>query len=406
MTKHRSNSLLKKTHIGEPCATAGLSSSASISPEFTAGQASSGTRLFQQATNMLVPRNHLAVVVRAHCAMLAIAMLLCVAPPIFASETFSEAIANTQPKVVKIYGAGGYRGLEPYQSGMLVSSEGHVLTVWSYVLDTDYITVTLNDGRRFEAKLVGADPRLEMAVLKIDAEDLPHFKLSAAVEATAGARVLAFSNLYGVATGNEPASVQHGSIAVVTNLEARHGAFETPYHGPVHVLDAMTNNPGAAGGVLTNRRGELLGMLGKELRNSLNNTWLNYAIPMSALAPTAKQIILGQYEGSVSDAPRDQRSDYPLTLDLLGIVLVPNVLERTPPFIDRVRRMSPANAAGVRPDDLLIFVNGRLVQSCNALLDELTYIDRADEVQISVMRDGQFLEFSMRAVANDVEGGR
>ncbi|MEQ9379959.1 MAG: S1C family serine protease, partial [Pirellulales bacterium] len=319
--------------------------------------------------------------------------------------TFSDAIADTQPKIVKIYGAGGFRGLEPYQSGMLVSSEGHVLTVWSYVLDTDYITVTLNDGRRFEAELVAADPRLELAVLKIDAEDLPHFSLNESVEAPAGTRVLAFSNLYGVATGDEAASVQHGSIAVVTNLEARHGAFETPYNGPVHVLDAMTNNPGAAGGVLTNRRGELLGMLGKELRNSLNNTWLNYSIPIGELAPTVNQMILGEYEGSLTENAGEQQSDYPLSLDLLGVVLVPNVLERTPPFIDQVRSDTPAYAAGLRPDDLLIFVNGRLVQSCNALLDELTYIDRADPVEISVMRNNEFLEFTLQA-APDQEGGR
>ena len=54
------------------------------------------------------------------------------------------------------------------------------------MLDTDYITVTLDDGRKFEAKLVGADPRLEVAVLKIDAADLPHFDLAAAVPADAG----------------------------------------------------------------------------------------------------------------------------------------------------------------------------------------------------------------------------
>ncbi|HVW37927.1 MAG TPA: serine protease, partial [Pirellulales bacterium] len=77
-----------------------------------------------------------------------------------ASPSFAAVIRGVQPKIVKIYGAGGFRGLEPYQSGFLVSPAGHVLTAWSYVLDTDYITVTLDDGRKFEAKLLGADPRL------------------------------------------------------------------------------------------------------------------------------------------------------------------------------------------------------------------------------------------------------
>src|SRR5690606_6086461 len=126
------------------------------------------------------------------------------------------------------------------------SAEGHILTVFSYVLDTDVITCTLNDGRKYEAQLVGADPRLEIAVLKIEAEGLPHFNLADVQPAGAGTRVLAFSNLFNVATGDEPASVLHGNISVVTPLHARTGAYQTPYRGQVYVVDAITNNPGAA----------------------------------------------------------------------------------------------------------------------------------------------------------------
>ena len=106
-----------------------------------------------------------------------------------ASESASETagtLDQVQPKMVKIYGAGGFRGLEAYQSGMLISPEGHILTAYSHVLDTDYITVYLADGRKFEAKLLGADPRLEVAVLKIDAADLPYFDLDRAAKAEDG----------------------------------------------------------------------------------------------------------------------------------------------------------------------------------------------------------------------------
>ena len=106
----------------------------------------------------------------------------------------------------------------------------------------------MDDGRKFQGQLIGADPRREIAVLKIEADDLPHFRLSDAVELDVGDRVLAFSNLFGVATGDEDASVLHGCVSAKTRLEARRGAFETPYDGPVYVVDAMTNNPGSAGG--------------------------------------------------------------------------------------------------------------------------------------------------------------
>src|SRR5262249_48335498 len=101
-------------------------------------------------------------------------------------DGLSDVIADVQPKIVKIYGAGGLAGLEPYQSGSLISRDGYVLTAWSHVLDTDYITVTLDDGRKYEAKLLGADPRLEVAVLKIDATGLPAFDLAAAAPVAAG----------------------------------------------------------------------------------------------------------------------------------------------------------------------------------------------------------------------------
>src|SRR5262245_14243702 len=94
-----------------------------------------------------------------------------------AAQSLPDVIDDVQPKVVKIYGAGGFRGLEHYQSGILISAQGHVLTSWSYVLDTDFVAVVLADGKQFQGQLVGADPALEAAVLKIEATDLPHFAL-------------------------------------------------------------------------------------------------------------------------------------------------------------------------------------------------------------------------------------
>ena len=119
--------------------------------------------------------------------VLACALCLLASTPSARAVALSDTIAQVQPKVVKIYGAGGFQGLEAYQSGMLISAEGHVLTVWSYVLDTDEVLVTLDDGRRFKAEVLGADPRLDLAVLKIDAVELPHFELAAAAAADPGA---------------------------------------------------------------------------------------------------------------------------------------------------------------------------------------------------------------------------
>jgi serine protease Do len=269
-----------------------------------------------------------------------------------------------------------------------------VLTVLSYVLDSDKITVTLSDGRRYDARLLGADPRLEVAVLKIEAADLPCFDLAKAVVLPSGTPVLALSNLFGVATGNEPASVQHGTVAAVTRLEARRGTFETPYHGPIDVLDVTTNNPGAAGGALVTRRGELAAMLGKELRNALNNTWLNYAVPIEQLRPSVEAIRAGKFVVTPESIPK--KPSRPATLAALGITLVPNVLERTPAFIDQIRPGSPAARAGLRPDDLILLAGDRLIQSCKSLEKELESVDADDALQLTVLRGQDLVEVTLQ----------
>ena len=107
---------------------------------------------------------------------------------------------EAQKKVVKIYGAGGLKELEAYQSGFLVSPEGHIATAWSYVLDVEPI-VLLDDGRRYEAEIIHFDPAIEIAVLKIDASDVPFFTVPKEREVNFGDSVLAISNLFNVATG-------------------------------------------------------------------------------------------------------------------------------------------------------------------------------------------------------------
>ena len=297
--------------------------------------------------------------------------------------------------MVKVYGAGGIRGLEGYQSGFLISDQGHILTVWSYVLDTDYITVTLDDGRKFEGKIVGADRRLEVAVLKIDTEGLEHFKLGDSVGVNPGARILAFSNLFKIATGDEPNSVLHGIVAATTPLNARRGAFKTTYKGTVYILDAITNNPGAAGGALTTRKGELAGLLGKELRNSQNGTWLNYAMPINELIPAIEDIIAGKTRPRSFDDDVI-RPDVPHTLKTLGVRMVPDVLSKTPPFVDSVTDRSEAEKKGLRPDDLILYINDRRVDSCATLRSELELIDQIDDVTLVIQRGDDLVEIILQ----------
>jgi len=160
------------------------------------------------------------------------------------------------------------------------------------------------------------------------------------------------------------------------------------------VLDAVTNNPGAAGGALTDRRGKLVGILGKELRSSVDNTWLNYALPAKDLATSVDDILAGRMSSRRDETAKRPSEHY--TPEILGLAMVPDILAKTPPFIDRVAAGSAAAEAGLQPDDLVLFVSGRIVPSCKALVDELSFIDRLDEVRLTVQRGQDLVEVSLR----------
>ncbi len=301
----------------------------------------------------------------------------------------NQVAVGCELKTVKLFGAGGISGLDAFQSGFFISADGHILTVWSTVLDVDEVIAVASDGSRFEAKVIGIDPNLEIAVLATGQPASNFFDLQQAVEANIGERVLAFSNLYKIATGSEMASIQQGVVMAKTELKARRGSFESVYQGPVYIIDAMTNNPGAAGGTLTNLKGQLLGMLGKELRDSQANIWLNYAIPISALRDSVERIITGK---AILRTESRQVADRPASLAEMGIVLVPDVLPKTPSFVDMVKPDSVAGKSGLARDDLILFVNSMRVTSQQALRQELQYIDRLDEIILLVQRGNELKE--------------
>ncbi len=291
-------------------------------------------------------------------------------------------------RVVKLYGAGGVRGLEAYQTGVLVSPTGHIVTALSTVLDSEAIDCVLDDGRRYAARLLGADLRRELAVLAIDGENLPSFPLSpTAPRAAPGTRILALSNLFGVAVGDERVSLQHGVIAACVPLRARRGPHEAAYRGDAYILDCTTNNPGSPGGCLIDWQGNFLGMLGKELRAEPSGTWLSYALPADEIAKGYAAVLSGEPPAVADEAEEDRGYN----LRLLGLALVPDLLDQTPPFVEAVQAGTPAATAGLQPDDLVVALGERTVTSQRALRRELARLIPGDHVRLSLIRRGEIV---------------
>jgi serine protease Do len=275
--------------------------------------------------------------------ILTLATLLLAASNVPAQESFTQTAADVNKKMVKLFGIGGVKGMPAYGTGFLVSDNGYILTVNNHILGTPDLRVHLADGRLHNAKVVAREPDLDIALLKIDQEvdKLPHFdiaKAAAAPAAEAGDWVLCHSNQFAIAVRSEPMSVQRGTIMAVAELKARRGVFDPPYAGVAYFLDTVACNPGAAGGTVTNRKGDLLGILGRELKSTLTDTWVNYAIPINAkveitrddgtkdkvdFARFVKEGMDGKYKESAGKKrDKEGRGGYH------GIILVPN---RRPP---------------------------------------------------------------------------
>ncbi|MGL4512933.1 MAG: S1C family serine protease, partial [Lacipirellulaceae bacterium] len=255
-------------------------------------------------------------------------------------------------------------------------------------------------GERRTARVVASDPVAEVALLETVGwptdEPLDAFDLAASTAApppAVGDRVWALSNAFAIATGNESMTVQRGVLAAVASLDAWRPAGPLPLREPVLVIDAVTSNPGAAGGAVVDADGQLLGMIGKEARSGASGAWHNFALP----APLVAEIVARLRDGG-ADSPGPDEA--PATLDpsaelvALGVRLLPDVALRTPPFIELVEDASPAAAAGLRADDLFVAVDGRSVSTIKALLQAFA-ARTGDATRVTVLRGAELIEVEL-----------
>jgi len=206
--------------------------------------------------------------------------------------------------------------------------------------------------------------------------------------------------MFKVATGDEAVSVLQGIIAAKTKLPFRRGSFQSPYPCEVYIVDAITNNAGGEGGVVTTRSGKLIGMIGKELRNAQSNTWVNYCIPITELSELIKQIISGRFDAKPLSSATLENPNRFQSLDF-GLVMVPDVVFRTPAYIDSIIAGSDAAKAGLRPDDLILFVDDELIQSCKMLTARFGRLEVGDVLRLVVRRGNDLVTVEIKVKKKD-----
>ena len=276
-----------------------------------------------------------------------------------------KAIDASQPKMAKIYGAGA-GNVDGFATGIVISNDGKVLTAQGVILDGKRVRVVLADGSSHIATILKRDRVKQLALLKIQVETPNFYELSDKPVGEKGDWVFALSNAFKVADKEEPVSATLGIISLRTTIEARLTKRDVAYKGEMVLIDAITSNPGAAGGAVVTAEGELVGMVGKVISSSETNTRLNYAVPSSVLL----NFVEGKEDPNAAAKPEAEVAKNAE----LGIVLFKFGGRSNPAYIDRVRRGSPAATAKLKTDDMIIAIAGNKVGSVrdyNSVIEEL-----------------------------------
>ena len=262
------------------------------------------------------------------------------------------------------------RRVEGVGSGVIVSSDGYVLTNNHVVEGADDLTITLSDKREFSAKIIGTDPPSDLAVIKIvDADNLPVAHLGDSDALRIGEMVLAVGSPYQLSE-----TVTMGIVSALgrtTRLNSYENFIQT---------DAAIN-PGNSGGALVNLDGSVVGINSMIFSRSGGSQGIGFAIPID-MAKNIMQSLIA--EGKVSRGYlgveiRNLEPDIARSLDAepYSGVLVGNV-----------RPDTPAEKAGLEVYDIITAVNGKQVTTAQELMNEVALIKPGKEASFTVLRDG------------------
>lgn len=263
-------------------------------------------------------------------------------------------------------------------SGVIVSSNGYILTNQHVVEAADEIQVALADGRTLPARVVGADPETDLAVLKIDADKLPAITFAQAESIRVGDWVLAVGNPFGVG--------QTVTAGIVSALGRTHLGINT-FENFIQTDAAI--NPGNSGGALVDAAGNLVGVNSAIYSRTGGSQGIGFAIPVSIARQVMEQIIKtgSVTRGWVGVEVQD------LTPELAESFHLKNAEGA---LIAGVLKGGPADAGGVRPGDILLAVDGKTVIDSASLLNLIAELKPGVNTQLRVSRKQQLLDLKIQ----------
>ncbi len=297
---------------------------------------------------------------------------------------FREFFERNIPQVPRAPGNGRQREAQSLGSGFIISADGYVLTNNHVIADADEIIVRLSDRSELKAKLVGTDPRSDVALLKVEGSGLPTVKLGKSEDLKVGEWVLAIGSPFGF---------DHSVTAGIVSAKGR--SLPNESYVPFIQTDVAIN-PGNSGGPLFNLEGEVVGINSQIFTRSGGFMGLSFAIPMSVAMDVADQL---KASGKVSrgwlgvviqEVNKDLAESF--GLDKPAGALVAQVLEG-----------GPAAKGGLQVGDVILSLNGQPIVMSADLPHLVGGLKPGSEVELDVVREGtrKKLQLTIGALPED-----
>ncbi len=271
----------------------------------------------------------------------------------------------------------GERQVRGQGSGFIVRDDGLILTNAHVIEGADEVIVRLSDKREFKAKVLGADKATDVAVLRIEARNLPTVKIGSSANLRVGEWVLAIGSPYGFES-----SASAGIVSAVSR------SLPDDNYVPFIQTDVAVN-PGNSGGPLFNMSGEVIGINSQIYSRTGGYQGLSFAIPIDVAISVQDQIVKygkvqrGRLGVSIQEVNQSLAESFGLSKPAGAL-------------ISSVENDSPAAKAGLEPGDVIMSLNGKEIQSSNELPPLVAAIRPGDTAKLQIWRKGGMREISVK----------
>ncbi len=302
------------------------------------------------------------------------------------TRKFSTNNPQLESMLRNMYGRNLDRTVTSLGSGVIVTAQGHILTNNHVIENAEEIEVYLRDGRQLSAKVVGADPETDLAVLQIPTNEVPSITFGTSQPLAVGDVVLAIGNPFGLGQ-----TVSQGIISATGRDQLGVNVFEN------YIQTDAAINPGNSGGALVNANGELIGINTLTSSNNGTSVGIGFAIPIVV----AKEVMAHMIEyGRVLRGWIGVRMQNisPQLSESFGLTESGGVL------VSGIVRDGPAHSAGLYPGDIIISLNDQVVTEERQVLNEIIRYRPQQELTVKGIRNGTLKEWTVKVGQRPIYG--